>query len=136
MKKNTTFYLSLLTLFISIGNANASGSWLQKASFPGTPRKNATSFVIGHYAFVGCGADASNYYSDFYKWNQSTNSWSIIGAYPGGGRDGCSGFTIEGKGYVGLGNDGSARHTDLWRFDTISNAWTQMASLPSSGRYS
>jgi|SRR6185312_2797738 len=133
MKKTLTVLLLILSCSILTLTAQ---TWTKMADFPGLPRNLASSFVIGHYAFVGCGINlsGSTNYSDFYKWNQHTNTWSAITAYPGAGQNADICFTIEGKGYVGLGFNGNGK-TDFWRFDTISNSWTSMAAYPGAGRY-
>jgi len=111
-------------------------TWTQKANFPGHIRDYDAGFTIGNYGYIGCGWDGSNYYNDFYKWNQTTNTWSTIASYPGAGYHlSPISFTIEGKGYVGLGWNGSGGSQDLWSYDSATNTWTQMASLPGPGRY-
>lgn len=135
MKKITTAFLCITYLLTWCTHSGAQGMWTKKANFPGSARKNAQSFVIGHYGFIGGGIDNSNVYSDFYKWNQTTNTWTGITNYPGTGyHDSPIAFSIEGKGYFGLGWTGSAAATDLWRYDTATNNWTAMTSLPSTGR--
>jgi len=112
-------------------------TWSQMADFPGVARENAINFTIGHYGFVGLGNVGSTTYSDFYKWDQTTNSWSQIPDYPGAGKITPISFSMNGKGYVGLGEDGGqAKHTDLYQYDTLTNSWTPKASFPSAGRYS
>jgi len=136
--KRTKLIFCTFCICISI-QLSAQYSWTQKANFPGAIRTYAAGFSIGHYGFVGCGSSnpsGNTGYSDFYKWNQTTNTWSAIANYPGAGYHlSPVSFAIEGKGYVGLGWTGSAGATDLWRYDTTTNVWTQMASLPGAGRY-
>jgi hypothetical protein len=116
---------------------NGQSGWTKMANFPGVARRNVVSFTIGHYGFVGLGNNASTTYSDFYRWDQTTNIWSQIPDYPGGGNDAPIAFSINGKGYVGLGEDGTQqKYTNLFQYDTVTNSWTPKASFPSTARYS
>jgi N-acetylneuraminic acid mutarotase len=56
-------------------------AWTQKADLPGSARRDAVSFVIDNYAFVGSGMDSisgptGTTLKDFWRYNPSTNSWS------------------------------------------------------------
>jgi len=135
MKRLLLRALLIFCSFLSI-DCSALNVWTKMRDFPGTARHDASSFVIGHYGFVGGGSNGSNYYSDFYKWDQSTNTWSPIASYPGAGQYSMLCYAVNGKGYVGLGaSSGDVSHTDWWSYDTISNKWTAMTSFPGTARY-
>lgn len=135
MKK---IFLAIL-MFGLIFTTKAQYVWTQKANFPGNARTQAACFSIGHYGYVGCGANGFNTnsptYSDWWRWDQNINLWSSVTSYPGAGQFGCTCFSINGKGYVGLGCSNAVCKTDLWSYDTSTNAWTQMASFPGRARY-
>ncbi len=137
MKKKLLSISALaILLTISASTIRAQYSWSQDTNFLGAARAYDVGFSIGHYGYVGCGAGASIYYNDFWRWNQNTNTWTAIAGYPGLGYKYCpTAFSIEGKGYVGLGNGISGMEKDLWSYDTAANTWTQMANFPGTPRY-
>lgn len=99
-------------------------TWKQVASFPGSSRYFASSFVIGNDAYVGGGIDASGETQDFWKYNSLTNSWSEIASFP---------YKISRA--VGLGSSDigyiTTRSSDnnFWRFDTNSGEWLAMPDI-------
>jgi N-acetylneuraminic acid mutarotase len=118
--------------------AQAQYTWTQKANFPGAARTSAACFSIGHYGYVGCGSIElrSENYSDWWKWDQSSNRWSAIASYPGAAQLGCTYFAIGNKGYCGLGISVPGTATDFWSYDPVTDTWTAMAPFPGEGRYS
>jgi len=111
-------------------------TWTKMANFAGANRDQGANFSIGNFGFIGGGWDgSSNYFKDFYKWNQTTNTWSTIANYPGVGSVAQIAFAINGYGYVGMGESGSGVSNDLWRYDTGKNTWTAMATFPGPSRY-
>ena len=106
-------------------------------SMPAANGRNfSTSFSIGHNGYVSSGASGTGYFSDLWKWDQTTNTWTQLANYPGMGDYAQSSFAIGGKGYVGLGQTGSTIGNDLWAYDTTSNSWTSKAVFPGAARYS
>ncbi len=112
-------------------------TWTQKAAIP-QARYFSTAFVIGNYAYVGCGAiSLSSQINSFYKFDPNANIWTAIAPFPGGNRCACFAFSLNGKGYVGGGNSYNGAYTyynDLFEYDPLTNNWTQKASLPSIAR--
>lgn len=87
-------------------------NWTPIASFPGAARDGAYSFSIGNFGFVGLGYDYAStgnpftMFSDFWKYDQSTDSWSLLQpAFPGKLRFQGMYFSLNNKGYLGLGSD-------------------------------
>jgi hypothetical protein len=67
------------------------------APFPGTKR-SADGFVINNNPYVGLGGDADNTFTDFWKYNVSSNTWTQQDSWPGEG--GVSTFAIGNVGYL------------------------------------
>lgn len=87
-------------------------NWTPIANFPGGARDGAYSFSIGQFGFVGLGYDYAStgnpfsMFSDFWKYDQSTDSWSLLQPpFPGKSRFEGMYFSLNNKGYLGLGSD-------------------------------
>lgn len=119
-------------------------SWTQKADLPGSPRRDAISFVINDFAFVGSGMDSvsgpiGNTLKDFWRYNPVSNSWSAIADFPGAGGGGvyfATGFAVGGKGYLCGGKTGPNMYSNqLWEYKPSFNQWIQRANFPGGVRY-
>lgn len=119
-------------------------SWTQKADLPGSARRDAVSFVIGNYAYVGAGMDSVSAptgitLKDFWRYNPLTNAWTAVADFPGMGGNGVyfsTGFAVEGKGYICGGKIGSATYSaQMWEYKPSNNQWIQRAAFPGGVRY-
>lgn len=119
-------------------------AWTQKADLPGAARRDAVSFVIDNYAFVGSGMDSisgptGTTLKDFWRYNPSTNSWSTVADFPGAGGNGvyfATGFAVGGKGYLCGGKTGPNLYSSqLWEYKPSNNQWIQRANFPGGLRY-
>lgn len=122
----------------------ATDIWTQKADLPGSARRDAVSFAIGNYAYVGTGMDSVSAptgitLKDFWRYNPLTNAWTAVADFPGMGGNGVyfsTGFSVEGKGYICGGKTGSATYSaQLWEYKPSNNQWIQRASFPGGVRY-
>lgn len=122
----------------------ATDIWTQKADIPGSARRDAVSFTIGNYAYVGSGMDSVSAptgitLKDFWRYNPLTNAWTAVADFPGMGGNGVyfsSGFSVAGKGYICGGKTGSATYSSqLWEYKPSNNQWIQRASFPGGVRY-
>jgi hypothetical protein len=138
---NAVSYLNDLWMFDEAAN-----SWTQKANFPGIGRYGAVSFGGTGKAYVGLGehdtgGGLSDYPSDFYEYEQSTNTWTPKASFPGQPRYFAFSFFINGKFYVvgGRTEDLSQNWVylkDMWAYDPALNTWTQKTSYPGNGEFS
>jgi len=119
-------------------------AWSQKADLPGSARRDAISFVIDNYAFVGSGMDSvsgptGNTLKDFWRYNPQTNTWSAVADFPGAGGQGiyfATGFSVAGKGYLCGGKTGPNLYSrQLWEYKPSNNQWIQRANFPGGVRY-
>lgn len=110
--------------------------WTQLNVYQGTARSGAASFVIGDYAYVGGGEDASSELTDFWKYDPSNDSWTALTSFPGAARKNAVAFTLNGKGYVGLGEDGSTKYKDFYSYDPDIDDWVQVADFEGNARSS
>ena len=119
-------------------------AWTQKADLPGSGRRDAISFVINNFAFVGSGMDSisgptGTTLKDFWRYNPTSNSWTAIADFPGAGGEGvyfATGFAVGGKGYLCGGKTGpSIYSSQLWEYKPSNNQWIQRASFPGGVRY-
>jgi N-acetylneuraminic acid mutarotase len=119
-------------------------AWTQKADLPGSGRRDAISFVINNFAFVGSGMDSISgptgaTLKDFWRYNPTSNSWSAIADFPGAGGEGvyfATGFAVGGKGYLCGGKTGPNLYSSqLWEYKPSNNQWIQRASFPGGVRY-
>ena len=107
--------------------------WTQKASFIGSPRRQAIGFTIDSLAYVGLGIDASGFTKDMYKYSPATNSWAQLNDFGGTARKEAVGFSMGGQGYVGTGDDGVLRN-DFWQYEPTTDSWTQKQDFPGTAR--
>ncbi|MEY4803782.1 MAG: hypothetical protein RL331_295 [Bacteroidota bacterium] len=119
-------------------------AWTQKADLPGSARRDAISFVVNNFAFVGSGMDSisgptGNTLKDFWRYNPTSNSWSAIADFQGAGGEGvyfATGFAVGGKGYLCGGKTGPNLYSSqLWEYKPGNNQWIQRASFPGGVRY-
>lgn len=119
-------------------------TWSQKADLPGSARRDAVSFVIDNYAFVGSGMDSvsgptGNTLKDFWRYNPQSNTWSAVADFPGAGGQGiyfATGFSVAGKGYLCGGKTGPNLYSSqLWEYKPSNNQWIQRANFPGGFRY-
>lgn len=101
-------------------------AWKQVANFAGSPRHDATAFVIENKAYVGSGNDG-NYKQDFYSFDPASNTWTPIADIPGA-RQYASAFSVNGKGYAGMGYDGNHKQ-DIYEYNPATDSWRTMASF-------
>jgi len=114
-------------------------SWTQKASFPGTPRRLATTFAANGKGYYGCGiTGSSTYLSDFWEYDPMANSWAQKASFPGGPRYNTWQFVLNGIAHVGSGISTGASgpfHADAFTYDPTTNAWTTAIPIPDQGRH-
>lgn len=129
-------FLTFLFIGTLFANVSLADNWTPIASFPGTPRNIAFSFVIGSKAYVGTGYDSTaNALGDFWEYDQLTNSWIQKADFAGGPRIAAVGFSINGKGYAGFGQDlFGLNHNDLWEYDPPTDTWIQKNNFPGLAR--
>lgn len=119
-------------------------AWSQKADLPGPARRDAISFVIDNFAYVGSGMDSvsgptGTTLKDFWRYNPANNSWTPIADFPGAGGEGvyfATGFSVGGKGYLCGGKTGpSIYSSQLWEYKPGNDQWIQRANFPGGVRY-
>jgi N-acetylneuraminic acid mutarotase len=107
--------------------------WIEKSSFPGTPRNSAISFAANGRIYVGLGFDGVNYLKDFWEYDPSTDEWAQVADFAGTARSGAVAFSIDDKGYVCSGYDGNYLK-DFWQYDPQTDTWTKKISPGGSKR--
>ncbi|MCG9791485.1 Kelch repeat-containing protein [Flavobacterium algicola] len=112
------------------------GNWTKMSSFDGPARSNATSFVIGDFAYVTTGYTGDEYLNDLWAYNSTGDYWEQKANFTGIARSAASAFEMDSKGYVGLGYDGTNKLKDFYQYDPIANSWTQKTDFGGSARYS
>jgi hypothetical protein len=120
---------------IVISSLLGAQSWQQLPSFPGTPRDDAASFVIGDHIYVGTGMEVGwGLTNDWYRFDMISETWEEVPAMPASPRQYCATFTYWDTAYVFGGIDGDGALDELWSYSS-STGWLQKASLPSEARY-
>lgn len=99
------------------------GAWIQRKSFPSTPRADAVGFTIEEFGYVGTGQDADSICSDFWRYNPFIDDWEQRAFYGGGARKNAIGEGIkygenDFRGYLGLGlgQTDVDYFEDLWQY--------------------
>ncbi|HEX2921640.1 MAG TPA: IPT/TIG domain-containing protein [Bacteroidales bacterium] len=88
-------------------------AWQRKNNFPGKQRTNASSFVIGNYAYFGLG---SYNLDDIWKYDPINDVWSLKTRIPIG-RQSATAFVINNKAYLGFGVGTNGSLYDFYEFD-------------------
>lgn len=113
----------------------ATNSWTQIADFAGGLRYHSSAFVIDGAAYVGCGENSSDdYTNDFWKYVPEVNTWFAVADMPGEPRRGAVAFSINGLGYYGTGQSHLGYHTDFFEYDPDSDTWSPIADFPGEPR--
>jgi N-acetylneuraminic acid mutarotase len=123
------------------GNSN---SWVQKASFPGIARYGAVAIGVDNKAYVGLGqyyynGTITDYFTDFYEYDQFTNTWAQKTDFPGQARYSAFTFYVDGKIYVVGGRSTDPPWVtwtylrDMYAYDIATDTWTQKTSYPGAG---
>lgn len=119
-------------------------AWTQKADLPGSARRDAISFVIDNFAYVGSGMDSisgpiGTTLKDFWRYDPNMNAWAAVADFPGAGGNGvyfATGFSVGGKGYLCGGKTGASLYSNqLWEYKPSNNQWIQRANFPGGVRY-
>ncbi len=108
----------------------STGTWIQKAAFPGIPREYANVFTLVNKAYIctGRGADTVLTLRDVWEYNTTADTWTQKTDYAGYPRYKATSFSLSGKGYLGAGwvstNPGSVHPVvDFWEYDPGNNRW-------------
>lgn len=86
------------------------------------PRELATTFSIGGYGFLTCGAQGS-VLNDTWRYDPSTDTWlqyfSFANNTPvtGASRSSAVGFSVGDFGYLVAGGAGNVKYDDVWKFN-------------------
>lgn len=121
----------------------STGVWTEKDDLPGPSRHHPYYFGIDDIAYVGLGHGNSvngniSVYTDFYKFDPSTDEWTQLDDFPGEGRVAGTQFDLNGKGYLlsGDGDDhGFMEEGEFWEYEPEADEWTQLTSHPGSSRW-
>lgn len=116
------------------------GNWLTRAEYSGDARRDAVSFVIGDYAYVGTGyggATPVKKLNSFYRYDADKDAWTQVASLVDStdltkdlSRQGASAFAIGTKGYVTCGYDNAfLLRKDTWEYDAETNKWSQKADF-------
>ena len=109
-------------------------SWNSIASFIGTGRRGAVSFVIDGKAYVGTGETNFGRVSSFYKYTPASDTWSQVASFGGTSRMAAVGFSIGDFGYVGTGSLTTGSSNDFWQYSPSLDSWTQKTPIGPSLR--
>lgn len=114
-------------------------TWSQKASFPGTPRKQATVFAINGKGYYGLGnTGTSTFLNDFWEYDPVADAWTQKASFPYGARYNTWQFVLNGIAYVGGGNSAGASgpfHNDAYAYNPVTNGWAISTPIPDQGRH-
>lgn len=112
--------------------------WYNKSDFSGGARSGSVSFVIDGNAYIGLGNNETDYFKDFWKYDQALDTWTKIADFPGEARSRSIAFTLNGKAYVGLGykyGSPTIIYKDFYKYDPSDNSWTKIDDFPGGERY-
>lgn len=102
-------------------------TWKKITDFGGGGRYDATSFVIGNYAYIGAGRISSqgmDKTNDFWRFDPQSETWTEIANLPVYTAR-AVGLSVNGFGYLCTSDE-----TDnFWKYDPIANQWTQLPDL-------
>lgn len=114
--------------------------WKKLADFPGKPRFDGAGFVIGDNLYYGTGASPDpfyEYFSDWWKYDFSSNAWTQLNNFSGKKRTGAVAFQINNFGYLGTGEGEGVitMYSDFWKYDPNLDTWAPITNYPRKMRY-
>lgn len=128
--------LLLLSIFASTFMVH-SQTWEELSPFPGAPRDDGASFVIGDKAYCGTGRNAGfAVTSDFFVFDGSSGQWASVTPMPASTeRQYAVGFEYGNYGYIFGGIDAQGGYlSDLWGYNPVTNDWADLGNAPFEGR--
>ena len=122
--------------FICYTSIVVAQTWEQLPDFPGTPRDDAASFMIGDHIYVGTGMEVGwGLTNDWWRFDTQTETWEQVASLPASPRQYCSGFSSVDMGYLFGGLDADGALNELWAYDPDLDQWMERAPLPAEPRY-
>ena len=110
----------------------ATNTWMQKGTFPGGVRSDASGFAICDKGYL-CAGGEGPYYNDLWEYDPLLDSWTLKAPIPTQGRDDGAAFVINGKGYYGFGQiGGTTSVSDLWEYTPDSSCIGLLAAFSAS----
>lgn len=116
----------------------ATQTWQQLADFPGDRRDYAAHFSVGGGIYIGLGADLQSplqtYFTDFYRFDTTSESWSRIDNVPfdvldGTQRMGMNSFVLGNTAYL-VGGARTTGDFDAWSYSMDTGIWQPIADFP------
>jgi N-acetylneuraminic acid mutarotase len=107
--------------------------WNTRPDFPGSPRIDAISFVIGETAYVGSGYDGMNT-RDFYAYEPRGGTWQRIADFPGGDIHAAVGTGTGSRGFVIGGARAPHDYKFVYEYTPATHAWVKRCDFPSYPR--
>lgn len=121
----------------------AAHTWSQQASFPGTAKADAATFVAAGKGYVCTGnnwlGEATRSSKENWQFDPVTNTWTRKKNFPGAARISAVGASVNDKGYVGTGQSAPGDlpgFNDWFQYDPSTDTWTKKANLPAQYRWS
>lgn len=103
--------------------------WKKINRFPGTPRIDASVFVIGNNAYAGTGYDGTNT-SDFYKYDPLKDYWRRIADFAGGNMHASIGIGTGKNGFIVAGARAPHDFNFLYEYIPTDNKWVKRKDMP------
>tara|TARA_R110002072_G_scaffold124971_2_gene260605 strand:+ start:954 stop:2165 length:1212 start_codon:yes stop_codon:yes gene_type:complete len=111
-------------------------TWSSLTDFPGAARSFGIGTVANGKAYLGFGANATQFLNDFWSFDPSDSSWTQLASCGCSSRRHPALIAIGDRIYVGLGdNDIIGNLRDWWMYDINANTWTRIADLPGPQRH-
>ncbi len=113
----------------------ATDSWKALADFPGPIRSFSIGATYNGLAYIGFGANTTQYLNDLWQWNPANGQWTQLSSCPCSGRRHPAFIISKGIIYVGLGDDISGNLKDWWKYTIDTDTWAQISDLPGPPRH-
>jgi hypothetical protein len=111
--------------------------WTQKAHFPASPIRSATSFSIGSKGYILCGDNSYDAFvgqptDEVWEFDPIANSWQQKADFPGGYRYRMFSAYNGINAFVGFGDGPSVSNNDkrIWRYDSSNDTWSELPEFP------
>jgi N-acetylneuraminic acid mutarotase len=116
----------------------ATDQWTPIASFQGSARYDAMSFVLQGNGYIISGnsnGSSSGLMQDVWSYNPASGSWTQMASFPGAGREWAMSVAAGGMGYVGSGiGSNDVIYTDNYQYNPAANIWSAIADFPGTPR--
>lgn len=103
--------------------------WKRLSDFPGLPRSDVATFVLGNKAYAGTGASGGELLEDMWEFDAESNVWTQKNNFPRATTE-VVGLALSGTGYMADFEIYGYPRCPVYAYNPVSDGWEKKSSLP------